>query len=296
MTEARWMQGTPRTILIATDLSARCDRALDRAAGLAAGWGAKLLVVHALDPVAAEDVRYTPSWRRAPDPLETARARIAADLADHGAGVEIDVRVETGDPAKLVAEIARKEDADLIVTGVARDASLGRILTGSAVDRLVRRAPAPLLVVRGRGQTPYRAVTVATDFSRSSRHAFEAAARLFPHLPITLFHAYDIPFAGYLENQAVVGEFAQMGEEACGKFIAEADLPEGRAGEVRRVIERGAPDSLLVDYARKHDVGLTVVGSHGGGAIYNALIGSTAARIIDAMPGDVLLIRDPQAK
>jgi hypothetical protein len=38
----------PRTILCATDLSSRCDRALDRAALLARHWQAQLVVVHAL--------------------------------------------------------------------------------------------------------------------------------------------------------------------------------------------------------------------------------------------------------
>ena len=38
----------PKTILCATDLSSRCDRALDRAALLARHWQARLVVVHAL--------------------------------------------------------------------------------------------------------------------------------------------------------------------------------------------------------------------------------------------------------
>jgi nucleotide-binding universal stress UspA family protein len=55
-------------LLLASDLSSRCDRATDRAAQLAQAWKAKLLVVHAIDPNYA--VRYAkmtqelPSWRR----------------------------------------------------------------------------------------------------------------------------------------------------------------------------------------------------------------------------------------
>ncbi|MBX3562793.1 MAG: universal stress protein [Sphingomonas sp.] len=43
-------------------------------------------------------------------------------------------------------------------------------------------------------------------------------------------------------------------------------------------------------------MGLIVVGSHGGGALYDIFIGSTAAAIVQEMPGDVLLVRDPAAK
>lgn len=43
MTEPSWINGPPRRIILATDLSARCDRALDRAAALASAWQAELI-------------------------------------------------------------------------------------------------------------------------------------------------------------------------------------------------------------------------------------------------------------
>lgn len=62
-------------ILLATDLSSRTDRALDRAAQLARQWGGELLVCHALeaDPIGAVyarsqrqpgGARATRRWRR----------------------------------------------------------------------------------------------------------------------------------------------------------------------------------------------------------------------------------------
>lgn len=43
------MNGPPMRILLATDLSARCDRALDRAAQLAAEWGAELIALKVVE-------------------------------------------------------------------------------------------------------------------------------------------------------------------------------------------------------------------------------------------------------
>ena len=62
---------------------------------------------------------------------------------------------------------------------------------------------------------------------------------------------------------------------------------------VSRMIENGVPERLLQDYAETSRRHLTVVGTHGGGMVYEALIGSTARKIIDAVPGDVLLVPDP---
>lgn len=49
MTPIRPAGATPRSILLATDLTSRCDRAFDRAARLARQWNAPLHVLHAIE-------------------------------------------------------------------------------------------------------------------------------------------------------------------------------------------------------------------------------------------------------
>jgi len=296
MTEPGWMNGPPATILVATDLSARCDRALDRAVQLAKQWNARILAVHAVETEDYPDLSRIwemPSWRRPPDPEQRARDQLLADLAD--LSVAIDVHVEAGKPADIVLAAAARESAGLIVTGVARDEPLNRSLLGDTVHRLMRNSPAPLLITRNKARAPYRRVVVATDFEASSRHALEAATRFFPEADFTLFNGYDVPFASYLTKEEVKVGFRDMEEEAANRFLAEADIAEEVRHRIGRLIEHGVPEALLRDYVRGHGVDLTVVGSHGGGAIYELVVGSTARRIIDTVPGDVLLVRDPGA-
>lgn len=296
MTEPGWMKGPPARILLATDLSARCDRALDRAVQLAGQWGAALLVVHAVEPEdETPDGRgwNLPSWRRSPDPERRARERLDAYLADQPGAIEI--HVAAGRPADVVLAAAAREAVGLVVTGVAREGALGRSLLGDTVDRLTHKSPVPLLIARSRPRRPYRSITVATDFSTSSRHALEAATRFFPEADFLLFNGYDLPFSGYFTSDESREGLRRMEEEAADRFLAEADLPAGAQGRIDRLIEHGAPEALLHDYVRDHEVDLIAVGSHGGGALYDIVIGSTARRIIDAVPGDVLFVRDPKA-
>lgn len=56
-----WDNGAPKRILLATDLSARCDEALDRAVQLAAQCGATMHVLHVIEKHAKF---HLPSWRR----------------------------------------------------------------------------------------------------------------------------------------------------------------------------------------------------------------------------------------
>src|SRR3546814_4600632 len=113
-------EGTfPRRMALATDLSHRCDRALDRALLVARAWQAELTVIHALAPPETMtlfgSLRDLPSWRRPPDPVRKARDRIYRDLVREDPHVDIAVHVETGSPAEVVLEAARESHAELIV-------------------------------------------------------------------------------------------------------------------------------------------------------------------------------------
>ncbi|MCW1432060.1 universal stress protein [Novosphingobium sp. JCM 18896] len=57
------------------------------------------------------------------------------------------------------------------------------------------------------------------------------------------------------------------------------------------VIEHGSPDTLLDDYIDQHAIDLTVIGSHGRGAVFDAVIGSTAKRLVDRLEEDLLIVR-----
>lgn len=287
----------PRRIALATDLSHRCDRALDRALLVAKAWQAGLAVIHALPPPEISNMfgskREIPSWRRPPDPVKMARDSLYRDLVREDPSIDISVHVEAGSPPDVVLNVVRECSSELLVTGVARDEPLERMLLGTTVDRIIRKSSIPVLIVRNRAFEPYQHMVVATDFSPSSQAALKAALRFFPEAALSLFHAYDVPFAGYLGHREIEQQFSDFGQEAANKFLAEAGLPPDAAERANRMIEHGVPEALLRDFAETSRRHLTVVGTHGGGRIYEALIGSTARKIIDAVPGDVLLVPDP---
>lgn len=296
MTEPSWAKGPPKKILLATDLSPRCDRALDRAAQLCRQWNAGLLALHVLDPaenfLERDYLDELPSWRRPPDRQALAEARLRRDLPE---GVEaLSVRVEEGDPAKVIDEVAREEGCDLIVIGVARDETLGRVFLGATVDRLVRRTSTPILIVKSRPR-PYREIVVATDFSDSSRHALQAAASFFPDAGLTLLHAYEVPFAGFLDKGDFRDQYQAMEREACERFVDGSGLSEAQRRNLQTLVEYGAPERMIRLYMEDRGADLVALGTHGRSAAFDVLIGSTAKRILESVPGDVLLVREPRA-
>ncbi|MFG1359103.1 universal stress protein [Xanthobacter pseudotagetidis] len=293
MTGTRAPAGGPKAILLATDLSPRCDRALDRAVILAKQWNAELVIVHVLETSASEGADLTvPSWRRPPDPASVARRQLQMDVGEVAARARI--VVEAGDPAEVTARVADERGCDLIVTGIARDELLGRFLLGTTVDRLLRRSRVPLLVVRSRASHPYRHVAVATDFSEPSRHALEVALRDFPGDAFSLFHAYDMRVSPLMDDaKAYRGQMQEAARQKAAAFLASMDLDAATRTQVRTFVEFGEPATVLRQGVKDLGVDLIVLGTHGRGALLEVLVGSVAKDILDQVPCDALLVRTP---
>jgi nucleotide-binding universal stress UspA family protein len=297
MADLSWIQGPPKTILLATDLSARCDRATDRAAELANLWGARLVVLNVLefdDEEFLESRRTAelPSWRQPRDREAAVSAQLRRDLGEDLRGMEI--RIEHGPPAATIDAVARDINADLIIVGVARNETLGRYFLGSTVERLARQTPIPLLVVKSRVR-PYGEILVATDFSPPSQHALTAAARFFAHAPLTLLHAWEVPFRGLLDSPNFRQEWTAMEKRGCDKFVAESGLSRDQQRDLQVLLEHGSAETIIRSYMLDKGVDLIVVGTHGRSGLFDVRLGGTAKRILEAAPGDVLLIREPRS-
>ncbi len=291
-------QGPSKTsrLLLATDLSARGDRALDRAAFLARQWNGDLIVFHAIEPdpmrrlsARAQDA---PSWRRPPDPRRAAENRIRRDLREED--VAYSVIVEEGEVVDAILRVAEREACDLIVLGTARDETLGRMTLGNTVDDLVRRSPVSVLIVKSRPRGAYRHLLVGTDFTDESRHGLEVAAKAFPDAVITLMHAFQLPYRTLLSDSALSHEFSSMEMEEMEAFLDGAALSDEARSRVHPIIEHGPPEIMFRTFVEERDADLTVIGAFGRGLMFHMLIGGNARRIVDATPSDVLVVRAPR--
>lgn len=297
MNELSWLGGPPRKILLATDLSARSDRALERAVWLARQWQAELFIVHVIErshPNDADLADPLPSWRRGPDALSVAKANVVADL--HDVAGKATIVIEEGDPAESIVRVAEQQGCQLIVIGVARNELLGQFNLGRTVDSLIRGSRIPLLIVKKRARAPYRHVVVATDFSESSRRALDAAAGFFPGQELIVFHAYDAPLSGRMVEPATHRqELRRIAERDSETFLEDYRSSSSGGPQMQVLIEQGAPSPLLQGYVADRAADLVVAGTDGRGALFEAVLGSVAKRILDEVPCDILLVRAPRA-
>ena len=147
MARAEW-----KKILCPIDFSDASRAALETAADLARRFGASLTLFHAY-PVPG----YT-----FPDGSFVASSKMLEELADQARrhleewksiaatlGVEgVEAVTAVGEPAHEIVTWAKEKGADLVVVGTHGRTGLTHALMGSVAERVVRRAPCPVLTVR----------------------------------------------------------------------------------------------------------------------------------------------------
>jgi nucleotide-binding universal stress UspA family protein len=144
---------TPRKILVPVDFSPGSTAALKYATELARRLPrAEIVLMHAIEPMVfperlGADAPNQISWRR----------KIEEQLADLAtktkSATKLPVRalVRTGRAFQEIARAAKAADADLVVIGSAGYTAQTYSQLGSTAERVARKAPCPVLLVREKG-------------------------------------------------------------------------------------------------------------------------------------------------
>ena len=218
-----------------------------------------------------------------------AEEKVRAVLPDPDADANIVVKV--GSPPEAIAEAAEESDASIICTGVARYNSIGDFLIGNAVDYICRKSERPVLVVKNRPHRDYRQIIFPTDFSDSSRGAFERALELFPEARFSLLYAYHVPYAAWNKDEQVKISLDNESRAAMDEFLqAFADRPEFHS-RIEGSVSRGNIFEAIYSVAAEKEANLVAFGTHGESGFRHASIGSMAHELLDKLRIDSLIIK-----
>ena len=138
-----------QTIVVTTDFSANSAVAVPPAVEIARAFGARIVLIHALEatgPEAAGPEAPGPAMAAglaamAKEQLEQFGARHIGDRAGWTAEVVF------GPPYAAIADAARRHGAGLVALATHGRTGLRHLLLGSVAERVVRTAPCPVLTV-----------------------------------------------------------------------------------------------------------------------------------------------------
>ena len=132
-----------RRILVTTDFSAGTPDALAYAFSVAQENESRITLLHVIHDIPAD---VSGKYR---DPLITGVRKELEDLvpAEARNWCEVEARVESGPPYRLILRILEEEEVDLLVMNIHGKGMLDRALLGSTAERVVRAARCPVMLI-----------------------------------------------------------------------------------------------------------------------------------------------------
>jgi nucleotide-binding universal stress UspA family protein len=142
-----------RRILIPTDFSKYSQAALTYAAAFAERFDAELCLLHVVQNLALvipDVVTMEPSALPSPEQFTPAIQSGFDRLIQDNQLSKLKTRreIREGTPFYEIIQFARENDMDLIVMGTHGHSGLAHVLLGSVTEKVVRKAPCPVLTVR----------------------------------------------------------------------------------------------------------------------------------------------------
>ncbi len=298
-----------KTILCSVDLSSFSPAVLYYGAGLARHFDSRLIVFHAVY-AASDPIHHTPIFERGGEQAEAAAGAMAAvqALMRH-CPVGWEAHIRSGEPAAALAQATVDLQADLVVAASHGFGGLKRLLLGRVVERMVRTAAIPFLVVRGpkASQPPGRQaeplvikqILVGCGVTARSRPAVEWGSRVAGRFggTLTVLHTMESPEPEEAPDDFGEGSYTQIEwrrQKGLRTRLMQL-IPRrepGRSG-IDTVLGQGPPAEALLEEARRQDPDLIVVGLRRQSGIRRVLIGSTTEALLRHSPSPVLVIPEP---
>ncbi|GGO20140.1 universal stress protein [Microbispora rosea subsp. aerata] len=282
-------------VIAGTDGSRAAAAAVEWAAGDAARKGLPLRIVHAVDRLPYEIVRYPIPMVE--DQLDRAGRRILEEagqaVRETHPAVHVTTALIEGNPSRVLRQEAG--NAAEIVVGSRGHGGFAGMLLGSVSMHVAGQVEVPVVVVRPGVAPPHGLVVVGIDGSDEAGAALDYAfeeARLRDCRLLALY-AWQLPVYPFAPEIAYdVDEVRKAQEDyVAGALRSQRDRYPGVRAEMRAVCSHPVP--ALVEAGEKAD--LLVVGSRGHGAVGSAVLGSVSRAVLHHAHCPVAVVRRPRS-
>jgi universal stress protein E len=300
-------------ILVVVDPTATAQPCVHKAARLAQAFGAELELficdssaeLRASRFAAAEMYEVAVERKRAAHDGQL--EGLAAPLRQRGLKVATDVVFHDPLHAGIVGKL-RTARPDLVIKDTHYHSAVRRALFTNTDWHLIRECPPPLLLSKPAAWRPQMKFAAALDPGHADdkpavldRELLACAARLALGLQAELraVHVFNpAPVVASVTPTASIYAGPTYIDTELVKSLREAHQRDFAAvvAEVPACAERadlieGAPPEALPGYALAHDIDVMVLGAVARGALRRMLVGSTAERLLDRLPCDILVVK-----
>jgi universal stress protein E len=299
-------QGFER-ILVATDFSPPADAALKQAVWLARQVGATITLAHTLSDLhravhsasykAKLDLLYGEGddfQREVRRQSDTKMRRMISKL--NAADLEIKFETLLGEPFVEITHAVQQEGYDLVLAGTRGLSAWEQFFVGSTANRLIRKCPASVWIVKAEHVDPPKVVLATTDFSDVSFKAVaqglwvaqQANAKF--HL-LHIIDSMDIPEDVISKNPEGSSLRNEFNKEANDQLEALVKSLGADPSQIQSHVTWGTPWKVIERTAQQLNAELIAMGTVGRSGIQSVLLGNTAEKVLASCDCTILTVK-----
>lgn len=286
-----------RTVLVGSGLDERSDQVVAAAAALARSVGGRVSLLHAaeleprdsvapegwLDPTTYDDLA---GEREKELRAQAARVGLVAPLLHS-------IHVGFGSPERALLQEASTLNADLVVVGATRGGRVWGRLLGSTTAALVRRAPCPVMVVRGNPKFPPTRIVAPVDLSMLSSDSFRCGMHIVEQIAghegstieaLLVLRFLETDMAPQLRSFQI----DRLARVELARFIEESR--NGADVRVEGKLRVGEAGPEILQELTDSGADLVVIGTHGLGGFVPGSTGSVTQMVVRRSPCSVLVV------
>jgi len=286
-----------RSIVVGIELSEGCELSagsrlsVERARRLATAAGARVTLLHSTrrdehwcDGQFVDRPPYVDDGFRRPleAPLESLRE----------AGIEAELVLSEERAWLAIVQRVLRFDVDLVVVGKRTDPTHDGRLLGSVSQKLLRKCPCAVWVVKPDGSADPARILAATDLTAVGKRVIEMAASIASECgsELHIVHALQLPMAVQVEGSEAQDRFVEQGRAAALAEIT-AQLPEALRDVAQFHVGLTSPSNAILACVGRHDPDLVVMGTISRGGIAGLLVGNTAERMLGELDCSLLTVK-----
>jgi nucleotide-binding universal stress UspA family protein len=300
-----------KKILIPLDGSEVAEHALQPALDLAQAAGGEVVLLRCLVgiPLLMPDLAGMYSSMQIEETIEQFRAEAEGYLATiqqqrARPGVTIQAEVHDGDAAGVIVDLAAEEGVDLIVMSTHGYSGLQRWALGSVTERVLQRAPCPVLVIRS--AEPITRVLITLDGSELAEHALEPALEIAGYLAaeVTLLrvnHPAAVTPAEFAQLEWVESGLRQRLLDSARRdaqtYLGDVVRRYGsEAQSIKLAVAEGPVADRILEFALTEQINLIAMSTHGYSGLRHWVYGSVTEKVLRGSHCSMLIVRPPTHK
>ena len=263
-----------KKIIVPVDFSEHSNYALQAAAQLAKKYDAEILALHMLE---ISETILTKGETALQDEtvffIKLAEKKFNEFLEqDFLEGISVTPIVKHFKVFSEVNDVAKEQNADMIVMGSHGSSGLKEIFVGSNTEKVVRHADIPVLVIKNQPTTlSFDNVVFASDFTEKSVTPYLNATQLFKSLGSKLHLLYvNTPGDNFKSSQEI--------EQTVADFLNKADGDLSQLDTVKYVADYTVEKGVL-NFANVSGADAIAVATHGRTGFTHFLSGSISEDI-----------------